>query len=104
MAGLRLNSFSVLGGSPYYLLDDDGNIMETLDYGSGSFVKTYLLLEPRAGIHYRLGECYSLKAGFSRNSQNIHVIGNLPADISRSEFLPFVRGKRASPNKNNFGK
>lgn len=85
MAGLRLNSFSVLGGSPYYLLDNDGNIMETLDYGSGSFVKTYLLLEPRVCVHYRLGERHSLKAGFSRNSQNIHAIRN------SSMSMPFDR-------------
>ncbi len=85
MAGLRLNSFSVLGGSQYYLLDNDGNIMETLDYGRGSFVKTYLLLEPRVSVHYRLGERHSLKAGFSRNSQNIHAIRN------SSMSMPFDR-------------
>lgn len=85
MAGLRFNAFSVLGGSPYYSLDGDGNITETLDYGNGSFVKTHLTLEPRFSVHYRLGERHSLKAGFSRNSQNIHAIRN------SSMSIPFDR-------------
>lgn len=85
MAGLRFNAFSVLGGSPYYSLDGDGNITETLDYGNGSFVKTHLTLEPRFSVHYRLGERHSLKAGFSRNSQNIHAIRN------SSMSMPFDR-------------
>lgn len=85
MAGLRFNAFSVLGGSPYYSLDGDGNITETLDYGNGSFVKTHLTLEPRFSVHYRLGERHSLKAGFSRNSQNIHAIRN------SSMSMPFNR-------------
>lgn len=85
MAGLRFNAFSVLGGSPYYSLDGNGNITETLDYGNGSFVKTHLTLEPRFSVHYRLGERHSLKAGFSRNSQNIHAIRN------SSMSMPFDR-------------
>lgn len=85
MAGLRFNAFSVLGGNPYYSLDGDGNITETLDYGNGSFVKTHLTLEPRFSVHYRLGERHSLKAGFSRNSQNIHAIRN------SSMSMPFDR-------------
>lgn len=85
MAGLRFNAFSVLGGSPYYSLDGDGNITETLDYDNGSFVKTHLTLEPRFSVHYRLGERHSLKAGFSRNSQNIHAIRN------SSMSMPFDR-------------
>lgn len=85
MAGLRFNAFSVLGGSPYYSLDGNGNITETLDYGNGSFVKAHLTLEPRFSVHYRLGERHSLKAGFSRNSQNIHAIRN------SSMSMPFDR-------------
>lgn len=34
-AGLRLNAFSALGGSPYYRLDADGDILETREYKRG---------------------------------------------------------------------
>ncbi len=75
-AGFRLNIFSVLGGSPYYRLDGDGEIMETLDYGKGEFVKTYITPEPRVSLNYRVTPHQSVKAGYSRTSQHIHAIRN----------------------------
>ncbi|MCC8186533.1 MAG: TonB-dependent receptor [Bacteroides sp.] len=73
-AGLRLNAFSALGGSPYYRLDANGDIIETLEYKRGDFVKTYLVLEPRASLNYSISRNQSLKAGYSRTSQNIHAL------------------------------
>lgn len=75
-AGLRLNAFSALGGSPYYLLDDGGDILETLRYGRGEIVKTHFTLEPRLSMNYRINEQHSVKAGYSRTSQNIHAVRN----------------------------
>ena len=46
-AGVRLHLFSVLGGAPYYLIDKDGNITETLNTATGHIVKTYTNVEPR---------------------------------------------------------
>jgi len=73
-AGLRLNAFSAMGGSPYYEIDSEGDILETLDYKSGEIVKTYFSLEPRFSMNYRLNERQSIKLGYSRTSQNIHAI------------------------------
>lgn len=73
-AGLRLSAFSALGGSPYYRLDDKGNILETLHYGRSDVVKTHLLLEPRASLNYSLDRNQSVKAGYSRTTQNIHAL------------------------------
>ncbi|MDL2315370.1 TonB-dependent receptor [Bacteroidales bacterium OttesenSCG-928-C19] len=85
-AGIRLNSFSALGGSPYYIIDNEGNILETLNYSSGEIVKTHFSLEPRASINYRLTDRQSIKTGYSRTSQNIHAIRN-----SSSSSMPFDR-------------
>ncbi len=84
-AGLRLNIFSALGGSPYYKLDGDGNVLETLEYGSGKIVKTHFTLEPRLSMNYSITERQSVKAGYSRTSQNIHAIRN------GSSSMPFDR-------------
>lgn len=73
-AGLRLSAFSALGGSPYYRLDENGDILETLQYGRGDIVKTYLVLEPRASLNYSLDGNQSVKAGYSRTSQNVHAL------------------------------
>ncbi|MCD8186564.1 MAG: TonB-dependent receptor [Rikenellaceae bacterium] len=73
-AGLRLNAFSALGGSPYYRLDENGDILETLRYKREEMVKTYLVLEPRASLNFSIDSHQSLKAGYSRTSQNIHAL------------------------------
>ncbi len=85
-AGLRLNLFLSMGGSPYYTLDSDGDIVETLNYGSGKVVQSYLQLEPRFSANWRISPTSSLKAGYSRSSQNVHALRN-----SNTMSMPFDR-------------
>ena len=84
-AGARLHVFSVLGGSPYYQIDGDGNITETTEEGSGHIVKTYADVEPRVSAKVTLNEQHSLKIGYSRTSQDIHAISGM------SMSMPFDR-------------
>ncbi|NDV80278.1 TonB-dependent receptor [Dysgonomonas sp. 511] len=72
--GLRLSSFSVLGGSDYYKLDENRNVTDTISTKSGKFVKTYWNLEPRLSAAFRLNETSSLKAAYSRTSQHMHLL------------------------------
>ncbi|MCF6407064.1 TonB-dependent receptor [Chitinophaga filiformis] len=74
--GLRLTSFSVLGKGDFFNIDKDGKILDTLHYKSGDFVKTYLNLEPRLALSYKLNSSSSLKASYVRNTQNLHLISN----------------------------
>lgn len=83
--GVRLHLFSVLGGAPYYLIDKDGNITETLNTASGHIVKTYTNVEPRLNAKLKLSRLHSLKLGYSRTSQDIHAISN------SSMSMPFDR-------------
>ena len=73
-AGVRLHLFSVLGGSPYYTIGNEGNILSTINPASGSFVKTYADIEPRVSAKIPLNKYNSLKLGYSRTSQDIHAI------------------------------
>lgn len=83
--GLRLSSFSELGGGSFYSYDSKGNVTDTTYYKSGQFVKTYLELEPRFSASYLLGKTNSMKFGYARNTQNLHLISNsttaLPTDL-----------------------
>ncbi len=72
--GLRANLFSVLGGSPYYDIDADGNITKVYDYGSKEFVKTYFNLEPRVSMNWLMNEQWSMKLGYSRTAQHIQAV------------------------------
>ncbi len=73
-AGLRLRLHTVLGGAPYYEIDDEGNITNTFHPDEGSVVKTYTDLEPRLSANLRLSPQHSLKLGYSRTTQDIHAI------------------------------
>lgn len=55
--GLRLSNFVVLGSS-------------------GNPAKNYINIEPRLSLSYTLNENNSLKAAYTRNTQNLHLITN----------------------------
>lgn len=74
--GLRMSVFNVLGGSNYYNFDSKGNITDTLKYAAGDIVKTYYNLEPRFSAAYTLTPSVSLKLGYARNTQNMHLLTN----------------------------
>ena len=83
--GLRLGTFSPLGGSLYYDIEPDGSIGWYYNYKDNEIVKTYVTLEPRASISYQLSELTSVKLGYARTSQNIHALRN------QSTSTPFDR-------------
>ncbi|MBO4372697.1 MAG: carboxypeptidase-like regulatory domain-containing protein [Bacteroidales bacterium] len=84
--GARGVIFNALGGNPYYNLDSDGIIIDTLFYGKGNVVKRFFAPEPRFSMKYELGEHQSLKAGYCRTSQHLQNIMNngMSSPIGRS--------------------
>ena len=78
-AGLRAVTFSPLGGSLYYDIEENGDIGWYYNYGKNQIVKTHVTLEPRASINYQwtmLSGQWSVKAAYARTSQNIHALRN----------------------------
>ncbi len=87
--GLRVSSFSVLGGdNKFYTLNPDGSIADTTTYAKGSFVKTYFVPEPRISLSYRMNETSSIKAAYSRNAQYLHLITNSSAGNPTDKWVP----------------
>lgn len=85
MGGLRLGIMSALGGSPYFKVDEGGNITDSFTPRNGKPYKTYLSVEPRLSINYRITDLQSIKMAYSRSSQNIHAIR------STGSSMPFDR-------------
>ena len=83
--GLRMNTFSPLGGSLYYDIEDNGEIGWYYNYGENEIVKTHLTLEPRASISWQPTTLTSVKLGYARTSQNLHALRN------QSTSTPFDR-------------
>jgi hypothetical protein len=74
--GLRISAFAILGKGDYYTLDSAGKVIDTTHYGPGEIVRTYLNAEPRLAVSYQLDPMSSIKASYTRNTQNLHLISN----------------------------
>lgn len=84
-AGVRVTAFSALGGPYYYDIDEKGNITWLYKRTKNRPVKTHVTVEPRLSMVFQPTEQWSVKAGYSRTSQNIHALR------SQSTTTPFDR-------------
>ncbi|KQR91128.1 collagen-binding protein [Chryseobacterium sp. Leaf180] len=84
--GLRLSAFTVLGGDTYNIYEN-GLLTESRALEKGDFGKTYYNLEPRITGNYRIDEVSSVKAGYARNTQNLHLLGNSSAGNPTDQWI-----------------
>ncbi|HEY6977169.1 MAG TPA: TonB-dependent receptor, partial [Chitinophagaceae bacterium] len=73
--GLRFSFYSILGGDTYNIYHD-GRLIDSVKLADGKIGKTYYNLEPRLSVNYRLNNTASLKIGYVRNTQNLHLMSN----------------------------
>ncbi len=86
--GVRLSTFSALGPGDFYTYDSDGNTTDTISYSKGDFVKTYFNIEPRFSASYLFNEKSSIKASYTRNTQNLHLLSNSTAGNPTDLWIP----------------
>lgn len=93
-AGLRYSNFTQVGSYTRYQRDENGNKIDSVQYGKGDRVQNYGGLEPRLTMRYSINDASSIKASVSRNYQYIHLVTNagntLPTDLWVPSTL-FVR-------------
>lgn len=89
-AGLRLSMFSYLGPKNVSLYVpglplEKQYITETVEYGRGKAIRTYLQPEYRASLRYAISGNESLKASFNTTRQYMHLLTNTmtiaPTDV-----------------------
>lgn len=73
--GLRFSFYSLLGGDTYHIYQHN-QLIRSVDLKKGKIGKTYYNLEPRFSANYRLNNVSSLKLGFARNTQSLHLMSN----------------------------
>ncbi|MDW5288975.1 TonB-dependent receptor [Formosa sp. PL04] len=88
--GLRFSYFNRLGGQPMATYENDlpvvynesigiyqeGVTTGEIDYSRGESIKTFSNFEPRLGLAYQLNKTASVKLGFSRVAQYLHLLSN----------------------------
>ena len=83
--GLRYTNFCHIGPFTRYLLDEIGNVRDSITYRPGELIKTYNKVEPRLSIRFLIDSATSIKASATLNYQFLHQISiasiSLPTDV-----------------------
>ncbi|MFW5821226.1 MAG: TonB-dependent receptor plug domain-containing protein, partial [Bacteroidota bacterium] len=80
-AGLRYSLYSFLGPGRVYsyaegLPTDISTLRDTLNYKKFQAINSYHGPEPRISMRYILGKQLSMKIGYSKMRQNVHIMSN----------------------------
>lgn len=73
--GLRFSFNTILGGDTYNIYQNN-ILVQSIVLDKGKTGKTYYNLEPRVSMNYILSNSASLKLGYARNTQNLHLMSN----------------------------
>jgi len=79
--GLRYSFFAALGASSQRVYQNDvpindATVVETKSYTNNEVIKSYGGLEPRIAARYFLTEDFSVKAGYDKTNQYIHLLSS----------------------------
>jgi len=82
--GMRFSSLMIFGPNAVFTYQDpdDRNlatITGTTEYGSGDLIKTYFNPEPRISLRYSFNGQSSVKLGYTRMAQYLHMLSNTTA-------------------------
>ncbi len=87
--GVRLTGFSLLGnGGQFYTYTPEGLLSTTNTYETNKIITTYYNIEPRISASYMYSKSASVKGGYSRNVQNVHLISNTTGDNPTDIWIP----------------
>ncbi|MDA3879848.1 MAG: TonB-dependent receptor [Prolixibacteraceae bacterium] len=86
--GLRVSSFYRYGEGNDFKFDSQGNVVDSLSYQKGDRYDMYLNWEPRFSATYVFNDNSSIKAGFNRMAQYIHLLQNSSAGTPVDFWTP----------------
>ncbi|WP_051638324.1 TonB-dependent receptor [Maribacter sp. Hel_I_7] len=100
--GLRYSAFTRMGGQPMTEYENNQPVVYNSDLGiyergmavgetvyeNGDAIKSFGNIEPRASLAYTIDDNSSLKAGFSRVAQYIHLLSNTSSATPLDVWAP----------------
>ena len=93
--GLRYSVLNNIGPATVYSYNENHEVNDTLLYGNGNLFNAYGNFEPRLGIRILLGDKSSLKAGYNRMAQYLHLASNSTATFPLDMW--FMSGPNVKP-------
>jgi CarboxypepD_reg-like domain/TonB-dependent Receptor Plug Domain len=86
--GVRFSIFNHIGPFTRYIVDENGNKKDTINYKKNDNIKMYNGLEPRFSMRYKLKNSFSLKAAFTQNYQYVHQATISPLALPTDIWMP----------------
>ncbi len=86
--GLRYSNFTQIGPGDIYTYDKNGNVTDTTYYSKNEKVAGFNGLSPRFAVNFLLDENSSVKAGFSRTYQYLHLLSNSTSSTPTDIWVP----------------
>lgn len=82
--GVRWSYFNNVGPRDVYLYEEGLpkspiTIIDTVSYGDGTSIQKYSGFEPRVGLRYQIDNQSSVKGGYNRMRQYLHLVSNTAA-------------------------
>jgi hypothetical protein len=79
--GLRYSNFSALGASTQRIYQEnvplnDASVVEVKNYNNNEVIRSYGGFEPRIAARYFLGKDFSIKVGYDKTFQYIHLLSS----------------------------
>lgn len=84
--GLRYSAFNRTGAGDAFIIED-GDITETVSFDRGESIQYYGGFEPRLSANYLLNEKSSLKLGFNRNYQYLHLLTSATSSTPTDQWI-----------------
>lgn len=84
--GLRFSIYTILGGDKYNIYNS-GKLYDSVVLALGEFGKSYYNPEPRLQFSYLLNEFSSIKGGYARNTQNLHLLSNSTSSSPTDQWV-----------------
>ena len=96
--GIRLNTWLNSGEATEYSFNSEHQVTDTFYYEPGEVYNSYFNIEPRIGLSFRINPSTSIRAGYSRTTQHVHLITNTISPFTTLEvWLP--SGPNIKPQK-----
>ncbi len=86
--GLRYSYFNYMGEGTAYEIDEAGTVLSETKYESGKSIKQFQGLEPRAAAKFLINDVSSIKAGYDRNYQYLHLLSNSTTGSPTDRWVP----------------
>lgn len=86
--GLRYSYFNYLGEGTAYTFDKDGEILTETEYDKWESIQTYGGFEPRLSANYIVNTKSSIKFGYNRMYQYLHLLSNSSSGTPTDVWTP----------------